>query len=140
MIANEPLPKGWNRQHTLYYRNWYRVDSTQKNWRDSESMIVPIRIDRHIMLHRNVLPGGVHPSLLRESMEPPKGIMPSEGLAGYGLRVSDELDGGQEIYTRFEAFTIVRNELYSLSRKRRRRALAREAGRDRKSTRLNSSH
>lgn len=129
MIRDLPVPNGWNRQHTLYYRTWYRQGTAQKLWRDSEPMVVPIRMDKHIMLHRQVLPGGIRPASLRDSAVPPPDTMPSEGLSGYGLSVCDDLEADTEVYSRFEAFTLVRDELYSLARKRHRRYLAKEASR-----------
>lgn len=129
MIRDLPLPEGWNRQHTLYYRNWYKPGTTQKLWHDSAAMIVPIRIGRHIMLHRHILPGGVLPGELSKSNIAPAGILPSESLSGYGLALNDDLETDSQGYTHYQAFVLVCDSLRSLAQTRNRRSLAREAGR-----------
>lgn|GEM_PF-6582041 len=75
-------------------------------------MIVPMDIDKHAKLHRNV---------------PPEEPVPSEALAGYALRICDELEHDEGTATHYEAFTIVRDELHELHKKRRRRDIGKEA-------------
>jgi hypothetical protein len=101
------LPRGWNKHHTLYYRRWYMANPEAKLWREAPAMIVPMRAERgfdyHAKLHFNV---------------PPEEPLPSGILAGYALRICDELE--REEITHLQAFRTVRDELYQLSRRRRR--------------------
>ncbi len=112
MIEQVPIPKGWNKHHTLYYRRWYKSRQITNDWRESPVMIVPMDIHKHAELHENV---------------PPEDPTPSDALAGYALHVCDELKDGQGEVTHYEAFSIVRDELHDLHKKRPRRDIGKEA-------------
>lgn len=112
MIEQVPLPKGWNKHHTLYYRKWYQARQATADWRESPVMIVPMNINKHAELHRNV---------------PPEEPLPSDALAGYALHICDELEDDEGKATHYEAFTIVRDELHELHKKHRRRNIGKDA-------------
>lgn len=112
MIEQLNLPKGWDKHHTLYYRRWYQARPTTKDWREHPAMIVPMERAKHATLHANV---------------PPENPIASDALAGYALRICDELEEGEGEVTPYESFTIVRDELYTLQKRRRRREIGKEA-------------
>lgn len=112
MIEQVSLPDGWNRHHTLYYRRWYQSRPTTNDWRENEAMIVPMNMSKHAELHWGV---------------PPEEILPSDALVGYALRICDEISEDEEEFSRLESFTIVRNELKDIRKKRGRRVLGNEA-------------
>lgn len=112
MIEQAPLPKDWDKHHTLYYRKWYLSKPLTKAWRESTAMIVPIDIPKHAELHANVFP---------------EETLPGDALAGYALHICDELEKNTKVVSRFEAFNFVKDELHGLYKKRRRLDLGKEA-------------
>lgn len=113
MIEQPKLPTGWDYHHTLYYRRSYKSGELTSDWRESPAMIVPMSRTRNANHHQRL-----HNSVLPESL-------PSDALAGYALRVCEELE--QEAITPLQAFATVRDELYELSIRRSRRELGKEA-------------
>lgn len=105
MIIQEPVPQGWNKHHTLYYRRWYNLKETTRAWRNSEPMIVPVEISRHNALHDAV---------------PPITPIPSDALAGYALHICHDIIEDRDQFSRYEAFNVVRNELEDMAKRRRR--------------------
>lgn len=105
MIIQVASPSGWNKHHTLYYRRWYQSKEATRAWRAHEAMIVPVELNRHNQLHFDV---------------PPISPVVSDGLASYALRICHDIDVDSAAYTHYEAFNVVRDELESVARNRRR--------------------
>jgi hypothetical protein len=101
MIEKIALPEGANRHHTLYFKSDYDSRQLTRLWREHRAMIVPMMRYKHKQLHNDVIPDGE---------------LPSDALVGYALNSCYQIE--DEDLTRLEGFTIIRNDIYDLSKRR----------------------
>lgn len=112
MIEQRRLPKGWNRHHTLYYRRNYESMRDTRQWREHPSMIVPMEIGRHNLMHTKT---------------PPVDQMPSWELTRFALEWCFLLDQDTSLITPLEGFTSMRDELTRHFRYNRGSRIGKEA-------------
>lgn len=112
MIEQRKAPRGWNRHHTLYYRRSYESRRDTRQWREHATMIIPMDIYHHNLLHVNT---------------PPVHKLATPELTQRAIEWCFLLDDDPETITPLEGFTSMRDEFRDYHRRNSQSALGREA-------------